>query len=163
MVFIKNKKNKLKVFNALVLGTFFKFVVFKMPKKARGYKASTLLGDVSYPSKNNTDQEYGCVKKILGGSWITVKCSDGFERRCHICGALQRFKSNTTKIVQGDIILISKRDNKTGDVVMKYPPEVARKKIKSGEIVIDMGGKDDDTTVDGVEFVEEEEFDFNTI
>lgn len=136
----------------------------KMPKKNKSQKSGLAVA-VSYPSKNDTDQEYGHVQKILGGNWLSVKCSDGFERRCHIRGALQRFKSNTTKIGQGDIILISKRDDKTGDVVMKYPPDVARQKIKRGEIVIDMGNKDDDgLTADGVEFVEpEEEFDFSKI
>ena len=134
-----------------------------MSKKDKSRKAASAT-TVSYPSKNDTDQEYGHVQKILGGNWLTVKCSDGLDRRCHIRGALQRFKSTTTKIVQGDILLISKRDEKTGDVVMKYPPDVARQKIKRGEIVIDMGNKDHDVNIDGFEFVEPgEDFDFNTI
>lgn len=135
-----------------------------MPKKSAKSRKGGATAEVSYPSKNDTDQEYGMVTKILGGNWIMVKCSDEFERRCHIRGALQRFKSGSTKIVVNDIILISKRDDKTGDVILKYPSDVARGKIKRGEIVINTKNGIEDQTDDTVEFVEpDEEFDFNTI
>jgi initiation factor 1A len=134
-----------------------------MPKKTKARKGGVTV-EVSYPSKNDTDQEYGVVTKILGGNWIIAKCSDEFERRCHIRGALQRFKTGSTKIVVNDVILISKRDDKSGDVILKYPSEVARSKIKRGEIVINTKNDTEDHTDDTVEFVEpDEEFDFNTI
>jgi len=132
-----------------------------MPKKTKSKKFSSST-EVVYPSKNDIDQEYGMVTKILGGNWILVKCADDFERRCHIRGSLQRFKSNTTRIVMHDIILISKRDNITGDVVLKYPSDVARSKIKKGEIVIP--GNNEGNQECGIEFEETtEEFDFNAI
>jgi len=144
-----------------------------MPKKDKSRKqadksrkrSAAPVSLAAYPPKNDTDQEYGCVQKILGGNWTTVKCSDGLERRCHIRGALQRFKTGSTRIAPGDVVLISKRDDKTGDVVLKYPPEVARHKISEGQIVLDLGPADnDDTAVDGVEFEEAETaFDFDRI
>jgi len=132
-----------------------------MPKKTKSRKFVPST-EVVYPSKNEIDQEYGQVIKILGGNWILVRCSDDLERRCHIRGSLQRFKSNTTRIVVNDILLISKRDEKTGDVVLKYPSDVARAKIKKGEIVIK--GHDETNQDCGIEFEEPaEEFDFNAI
>jgi initiation factor 1A len=132
-----------------------------MPKKTKSRKFVQST-EIVYPSKNDADQEYGMVVKILGGNWILVRCSDDHERRCHIRGSLQRFKSNTTRIVVNDIILISKRDDKTGDVVLKYPSDVARAKIKKGEIVIK--GNDENDDDGGIEFEEAtEEFDFNAI
>ena len=117
------------------------------------------------PYKSGTEQEYGLVKKILGGNWIQVLCADNHLRRCHIRGALQRFKKNSTKIECGDYILLSKRDDKNGDVVLKYPQDVARKMKKQGEIVINDGTDDANNDNDGVEFIDpaEESFDFNTI
>jgi len=61
--------------------------------------------------------------------------------------------------------LVSKREYKRGDVVLKFAPEVARHKISEGQIVLDLGPADnDDTAVDGVEFEEAETaFDFDRI
>jgi initiation factor 1A len=136
-----------------------------MPKKVKGQKVHVNSEPASFRYKNDTDQEYGSITKMVGGNWLMAKCSDGHERRCHICGSLQRFKNNSTRLEVGDTILLSKRDQKTGDVILKYPSDVARKMKRQGEIVIastDDADENDDQTEDGVEFTEEA-FDFSAI
>ncbi len=107
-----------------------------MPKKVKSKKTSSAV-EVEYPKKTDDTQEYGEVSKFFGGNWLLVKCADEKERRCHIRGTLQRQKSSATRINVGDFVLISKRDDDlTGDIIIKYPMEVARQLVKSGEIKI---------------------------
>lgn len=107
-----------------------------MPKNNKR-APQTALNTQSLPLKDGPDQEYGRILKILGGNWLTAQCSDGLERRCHIRGVLQRFKTSTGKLEVGDIILLSKRDDdKLGDVLLKYPSDLARRLIKQKIIVL---------------------------
>ena len=136
-----------------------------MPKRDKGQKVHTRT-TTSFPSKNGVDQEYGIITKILGGNWVSVTCSDGHERRCHIRGSLQRFKKSSTRLEVRDTILLSLRDDKTGDVVMKYPSDVARAMRKRGEIVIP--SEQDQTEDHDIEFEDptapaNESFDFESI
>lgn len=107
-----------------------------MPKQRR--QVGSARAPTSYPRKTDADQEYGQLVKLLGGNWATVLCTDGLERRCHIRGTLQRFKTSSTRLSPGDLVLISKRgdDEKTGDILFKYPPDVARELKKRGEVVM---------------------------
>lgn len=120
---------------------------------------------IENPVKTGPEQQYGIVTKILGGSWMSVQCEDGKVRRCHIRGALQRFKtSNNNKILVKDHVLISNRDDKSGDILFKYQPDVARAMEKRGEMKVRLK-EDDATEIDcGIQFEEEDQpFDFNTI
>lgn len=106
-----------------------------MPKKDKSKK--TKSGVVQkMPTKDPSEkQEYGEIIKFLGSNWVIAKCMDGVERRCHIRGALQRFKSGPTKMIAGDIVLLSIRDQGTGDIILKYPADVARQMRKNGDVI----------------------------
>jgi len=73
-------------------------------------------------------QEYGQVKKMLGGGQIEAYCTDDVNRRCHIRGNM--FKKVWISV--GDIILINVREYErgVGDVIHKYlPAEVKNLKV----------------------------------
>ena len=112
----------------------------------------------SYPSKQDSTQEYGQLVKMLGGNWATVLCCDGVERRCHIRGTLQRFKKSSTRLEAGDLVLIVKRDedSKTGDILLRYPPDVARAMKKRGEVVLPTPDKAAAEAECGIEFEDED-------
>lgn len=107
-----------------------------MPKKVKSRKTNSSF-EAHLPKKDNSGQQlYAEVIKFTGSNWVHVKCDDGFERSVHIRGSLQRFKSGATKMVAGDIVLISIRDTKTGDIILKYPDAMARAMKKAGELNI---------------------------
>jgi initiation factor 1A len=107
-----------------------------MPKKDKSKKTKS-ASEQKFPDKDpSQQQEYAEIIKFLGSNWVEVQCADGCKRRCHIRGALQRFKSGFTKMMPQDVVLISIRDAKTGDIVLKYPSDVARAMKKAGKIVI---------------------------
>jgi len=116
-----------------------------MPKKVKSKKKNPSF-EVHLPKKDNSGQQlYAEVIKFMGANWVLVKCDDGLERRVHIRGSLQRFKSSGTKMVPGDIILISIRDTKTGDIILKYPDTMARAMKKAGELNIQSATNNDVT------------------
>lgn len=107
-----------------------------MPKKDKSKKTKSAT-EQKFPEKDPTQQqEYAEIIKFLGSNWVEVQCADGCKRRCHIRGTLQRFKSAVTKMMPQDVVLISVRDAKTGDIILKYPSDVARGMKKAGKIVI---------------------------
>lgn len=135
-----------------------------MPKKDKGRKTgkgnASSSGPVSCPVKNE-EEEYGRILSFPGGNHTQVDCSDGITRRCFIPGKMQRFKGGKTKLVKGDVVLISKRkeDDTIGDVLMKYPSDEARRMIRSGQIVFKKTQDEDDETGnndDDIEFEDED-------
>jgi translation initiation factor 1A len=69
-------------------------------------------------------QEFGIVKRPLGGAWILCECLDKIDRVCHIRGRMRK----KDWINQGDVVLLGLReheDNKA-DIICKLNPQQVR-------------------------------------
>lgn len=113
-----------------------------MPKKDKSRKARPTVEEKWQEKDEDQKQEYGLILRFTGGNYVLVKCMDEKDRRCHIRGTLQRAKTKATKMVVGDLVLLSIRDDKTGDIILRYPPDVARQLKKQGKA--HFTGTDDD-------------------
>jgi initiation factor 1A len=142
-----------------------------MPKKEKSKKTKSAVQQTFTEKDASGQQEYGELLKFLGSNWTEVYCADGCKRRCHIRGKLQRCKKGPDRMNPGDTVLISKRDTKSGDILLKYPTEQARAMKKAGKIVINVPDADKvQATADiGFEFGDqpdqsaEAEFDFENL
>ena len=110
-----------------------------MPKnKQGGKKTKRLHRDSSLHDRElvtkEDGQEYGEVTRILGGSFMECRCSDGSTRLCHVRGKMK--KKSGEWIGVKDIVLISLREYQDGkaDIVHKYRPDEVVQLRRLGEL-----------------------------
>jgi len=74
--------------------------------------------------KDDVNQAYAQVQKMLGNGRLMAFCFDGKQRLCHIRGKLRK----KVWINTGDIILVGLRDyqDDKADVILKYTADEAR-------------------------------------
>jgi translation initiation factor 1A len=82
--------------------------------------------------KDDYEQEYGQITKMLGNCRVEVQNFDGKIRICHIRGAMRK----KSWITIGDIVLVGLRDyeDAKGDIIMKYSETETKQLRKLGEI-----------------------------
>lgn len=129
-------------------------------KKAKRGKNHPILPEKQKVIVKEDGQEYAQVQKVLGGGTYLVKCFDGKIRNGHKRGALKK-----TKIQNGEMLLISKRDfqDHICDVILKYSREEVRELVKKGELPDET--QDESKISSGITFEDEPEgeFDFASI
>lgn len=111
-----------------------------MPKK-RGKKNSKTNRNnvvVARPLlyKQEGQEEYAMVLKMLGDRRVRAYCYDGTERLCRIRGSMRK----KVWIAPNDIVLVSLRDftEDCADIIHKYNSDEVKKLKKKGEL-IDLG------------------------
>lgn len=110
-----------------------------MPKK-RGKKNSktnrnNIVETRAILYKQEGQQEYALVVKMLGDRRVRAYCYDGVERLCRIRGSMKRIR-----VSPGDTVLVSFRDftEKCSDIIHRYNSAEVNKLKKKGEL-IDLG------------------------
>ncbi|KAH7729322.1 protein synthesis factor [Aphelenchoides avenae] len=94
--------------------------------------------------KDDDNQAYAQVTKMLGNGRLQAFCFDGKNRLCHIRGKLRK----KVWINAGDIILVGLRDyqDEKADVILKYTPDEARVLKNEGQLPesakLNEGGED---------------------
>ena len=134
---------------------------FKKGKKKTNEIQKDTGGNESLPLSNKDESQlYAQTIKRLGGSRLSVKCSDGIDRQAIIPGSFYK----KVWINAGDILLIQLNSLSASEcfVLYKYVPSQSRELIKMKEIEFNVAadnsaideeaGKDDH--VDGFDFGE---------
>ena len=134
-----------------------------MPKKDKSRKKKTGNEGSRNLVLKEDGQEYGVAGKALGSGHFKVTCQDGKERLCVIRGNM-RNKGATTRINEGDLVLIGLREFEDGkaDIIGKYSVDESRKLKKMGEVTMDSNEKDKDKSVPDNDD-DESGFDFETL
>lgn len=90
------------------------------------------MSGIRYPEQGEV---LGIVFERLGGSRFRVRCQDGAERMCRLCGKLR----NRCEVRGNDVVLIKPwpvQSNERGDVIWRYFPYAADQLRREGILTI---------------------------